>query len=164
VSWWPVIALCAGAYALKALGLAIGGRLDAGVVERYGLERLTVPLLAALIAVQTFATGHRLTLGRRRCWSPGCWSGAGRRWWWWRSPRPRPPRCCGCSSNAARWGFALHARAIGAHWAGRPGPAVAWAISHGIREISPERSAAVAAGGSHRWCMKSPTSARQPRA
>jgi branched-subunit amino acid transport protein len=65
VSWWPVIALCAGAYALKALGLAIGGRLDAGAVERYGLERLTVPLLAALIAVQTFATGDRLTLDAR---------------------------------------------------------------------------------------------------
>jgi branched-subunit amino acid transport protein len=65
VSWWPVIALCAGAYALKAVGLAIGGRLDPAVVARYGLERLTVPLLAALIAVQTFATGDRLTLDAR---------------------------------------------------------------------------------------------------
>jgi hypothetical protein len=60
VSWWPVIALCAGAYGLKALGLMVGGRLDPGRAERWHLEMLVVPILAALIAVQSFSTGHRL--------------------------------------------------------------------------------------------------------
>jgi branched-subunit amino acid transport protein len=65
VSWWPVVALCAGAYGLKALGLALGGRLDPDVAERWHLEMLVVPILAALIAVQSFSTGHRLVLDAR---------------------------------------------------------------------------------------------------
>jgi branched-subunit amino acid transport protein len=65
VSWWPVIALCAGAYGLKALGLAVGGRLDPDVAERWHLEILVVPILAALIAVQSFSSDHRLVLDAR---------------------------------------------------------------------------------------------------
>lgn len=65
MSWWPVIALCAGTYGLKALGLAVGGRLDPAVAERWRLELLVVPILAALIAVQTFSTGDRLVLDAR---------------------------------------------------------------------------------------------------
>jgi Branched-chain amino acid transport protein (AzlD) len=65
VSWWPVIALCTGAYGLKALGLAVGGRLDPDVAERWHLEILVVPILAALIAVQSFSTGHRLVFDAR---------------------------------------------------------------------------------------------------
>jgi Branched-chain amino acid transport protein (AzlD) len=65
VSWWPVIALCVGAYGLKALGLAVGGRLDPAAAERWHLEILVVPILAALIAVQSFSTGHRLVLDAR---------------------------------------------------------------------------------------------------
>jgi branched-subunit amino acid transport protein len=65
VSWWPVIALCAGAYGLKALGLAVGGRLDPDLAERWHLELLIVPILAALIAVQSFSSGHRLALDAR---------------------------------------------------------------------------------------------------
>jgi hypothetical protein len=65
VSWWPVIALCAGAYGLKALGLMVGGRLDPCLAERWHLEMLVVPILAALIAVQSFSTGHRLVLDAR---------------------------------------------------------------------------------------------------
>jgi Branched-chain amino acid transport protein (AzlD) len=65
MSWWPVIALCVGAYGLKALGLAVGGRLDPDVAERWHLEILVVPILAALIAVQSFSTGHRLVLDAR---------------------------------------------------------------------------------------------------
>jgi branched chain amino acid efflux pump len=60
-----VIALCAGAYGLKALGLAVGGRLDPGVAQRRRLELLVVPILAALIASETFSTGHRLVLDAR---------------------------------------------------------------------------------------------------
>jgi branched chain amino acid efflux pump len=65
MSWWPVIALCAGAYGLKALGLAVGGRLDPAVAQRRRLEFLVVPILAALIAVETLSTGHRLVLDAR---------------------------------------------------------------------------------------------------
>jgi branched-subunit amino acid transport protein len=65
MSWWPVIALCAGAYGLKGIGLAVGGRLDPAVVHRRRLELLVVPILAALIAVQTFGAGHRLVLDAR---------------------------------------------------------------------------------------------------
>jgi branched chain amino acid efflux pump len=65
VSWWPVIALCAGAYGLKALGLAVGGRLDPDLAARWHLELLIVPILAALIAVQSFSTGHRLVVDAR---------------------------------------------------------------------------------------------------
>ena len=65
MSWWPVIALCAGAYGLKALGLAVGGRLDPDLAERWHLELLIVPILAALIAVQSFSTGHRLVVDAR---------------------------------------------------------------------------------------------------
>ena len=81
MSWWPVIALCAGAYGLKALGLAVGGRLDPDVAERWRLEFLVVPILAALIAVQSSrpGIGSCSTRGRRHCWSPRCSSGAGRR-------------------------------------------------------------------------------------
>jgi branched-subunit amino acid transport protein len=65
MSWWPVIGLCLGAYGLKALGLAVGGRVDPEVAERWHLEILVVPVLAALIAVQVFSTGHRLVLDAR---------------------------------------------------------------------------------------------------
>jgi Branched-chain amino acid transport protein (AzlD) len=65
VTWWPVIALCAGAYGLKAVGLAVGGRLDPDLAERWHLEILVVPVLAALIAVQSFSTAHRLVLDAR---------------------------------------------------------------------------------------------------
>lgn len=60
-----MLALCAGAYGFKVLGLAIGGRLDSGAAERWHLEILVVPILAALIAVQSFSTGHRLVLDAR---------------------------------------------------------------------------------------------------
>ncbi len=65
MSWWPVIALCVGAYGLKALGLAVGGRLDPDVADRWHLEILVVPILAALIVVQSFSASHRLVLDAR---------------------------------------------------------------------------------------------------
>ncbi len=42
MSWWPVIALCASAYALKALGLVLGERLDREVSERWSLQTVVV--------------------------------------------------------------------------------------------------------------------------
>ena len=65
MSWWPVLALCASSYALKALGLVLGERLDRGTCERWSLEIVVVPVLAALIVVQTFSSGQRLVLDAR---------------------------------------------------------------------------------------------------
>jgi hypothetical protein len=60
-----VIALCTASYGLKLLGSVLGGRLDADTVERLGLEIIIVPVLAALIVIQTFTTGHRIVLDAR---------------------------------------------------------------------------------------------------
>jgi hypothetical protein len=65
VSWWPVIALCASAYALKAIGLVLGERLDGATSERLSLELVVVPVLAALIVIQTLSTGQRFVLDAR---------------------------------------------------------------------------------------------------
>ncbi len=80
MSWWPVIALCFAAFALKALGLVLGTRFDAETAERWSLELVVVPVLAALILVQTLSTGTGWcsTPGRRRCWWRACWCGGGR--------------------------------------------------------------------------------------
>jgi len=65
MSWWPVLALCASAYALKLFGLVVGGRLDGGTSERWSLEIVVVPVLAALIVIQTFTGGQRFALDAR---------------------------------------------------------------------------------------------------
>lgn len=65
MSWWPVVALCGSAYGLKALGLVLGERLDREVAERWSLQIVVVPVLAALIVVQTFSTGQRYVLDAR---------------------------------------------------------------------------------------------------
>jgi branched-subunit amino acid transport protein len=60
MTWTALIALCAISYALKASGpvLAGGRRLGPGV--RQTLDLVAVPLLAALILVQTVSDGNRL--------------------------------------------------------------------------------------------------------
>ena len=66
MSWWPVIALCGSAYALKAIGLVLGERLDRETSsERWSLQIVVVPVLAALIVVQTFTNGQRYVLDAR---------------------------------------------------------------------------------------------------
>ncbi len=65
MSWWPVIALCAGAYGLKALGVLLSGRLTVGAAERWSLEIVVVPVLSALIVVQIFTIGQRFTIDAR---------------------------------------------------------------------------------------------------
>jgi branched-subunit amino acid transport protein len=65
MSWWPVLALCASAYAFKILGLVAGGRLDRETSDRWSLEIVVVPVLAALIVIQTFTSGQRLVLDAR---------------------------------------------------------------------------------------------------
>jgi len=65
VSWWPVVALCASAYALKVLGVVVGDRLDRETSARWSLEIVVVPVLAALIVIQTFTSGQRFVLDAR---------------------------------------------------------------------------------------------------
>jgi|SRR6478672_8356072 branched-subunit amino acid transport protein len=65
MSWAAILALGGGAYVLKALGPVVIGRrqLPAGALEV--LELLSIPLLAALVAVQTLNGGQRLVLDAR---------------------------------------------------------------------------------------------------
>ena len=65
MSWTALLTLSAVSYALKAAGpLLAGGRhLRPGV--RRVLDLVAVPLLAALIAVQTIGSGHRLVIDAR---------------------------------------------------------------------------------------------------
>lgn len=60
-----LLALCAVSYGLKAAGplLAGGRRLGPGV--RRALDLVAVPLLAALVLVQTLGDGHRIALDAR---------------------------------------------------------------------------------------------------
>lgn len=60
--WWAVLATCAGCYALKLAGLSAPRKvLDHPGVQRFA-ALVPVALLAALIAVQTFAHGRSLHL------------------------------------------------------------------------------------------------------
>lgn len=65
MSWGAVLALCAGAYVLKALGVVLAGRIDAQRAERWQLELVVVPVLAALIAIQTLDGGQRIVVDAR---------------------------------------------------------------------------------------------------
>jgi branched-subunit amino acid transport protein len=65
VSWAAVLALCAAAYALKAAGLVLAARVEPETAERWSLETVVVPVLAALIVVQTLDGGERLVLDAR---------------------------------------------------------------------------------------------------
>ncbi len=65
MTWPAIFALAVGSYALKAMGLlGFGGR---AVPERARSAFTLIPaaLLAALIAVQTFADGRHLTIDAR---------------------------------------------------------------------------------------------------
>jgi branched-subunit amino acid transport protein len=65
VSWAALLLLAAGSYALKAAGpLVLGDREPSPLTERV-LALLAVPLLAALIVVQTVGDGEHLVLDAR---------------------------------------------------------------------------------------------------
>ncbi|MER5326948.1 AzlD domain-containing protein [Streptosporangium roseum] len=58
--WWAIVITCAGCYALKLAGLSAPRQvLDHPTVQRFA-ALVPVALLAALIAVQTFAHGQQL--------------------------------------------------------------------------------------------------------
>jgi branched-subunit amino acid transport protein len=65
VSWSVLALFCAVSYGLKALGpvLAGGRRLDPELNR--ALQLVSLPVLAALIVVQTFGDGHHLLFDAR---------------------------------------------------------------------------------------------------
>jgi branched-subunit amino acid transport protein len=65
MSWWAVLALCGCAYALKAVGLALGDRVGAEGGVGGSLELVVVPVIAALIVVQTVGGDHALVADAR---------------------------------------------------------------------------------------------------
>jgi branched-subunit amino acid transport protein len=65
MSWSALLALCAISYALKASGPVLAGGRRLGPQARLTLDLVAVPLLAALILVQTVGDGHRLVLDAR---------------------------------------------------------------------------------------------------
>jgi hypothetical protein len=65
MSWAPLLALCCSAYALKLGGALAGGRVRARLGSTLPLALVAVPVLAALVVVQTVSTGDRLVLDAR---------------------------------------------------------------------------------------------------
>jgi branched-subunit amino acid transport protein len=65
MSWTAVMALCGAAYALKLVGAMAAGRAPAGSTAGGRLELLVVPVIAALIVVQTIGQGREVVLDAR---------------------------------------------------------------------------------------------------
>jgi branched-subunit amino acid transport protein len=65
VSWTVLLGLAIVSYALKAAGPLLAGGRQLGPELRQTLDLVAVPLLAALIAVQTFGLGHRIVFDAR---------------------------------------------------------------------------------------------------
>jgi branched-subunit amino acid transport protein len=63
--WTGILVACAACYALKLAGLSLPARVleDARVLRTVPL--VPIALLAALVATQTFSTGHHLVLDVR---------------------------------------------------------------------------------------------------
>ena len=64
MSWAAVLTLCAAAYALKAAGAFAATRIPQEAVAGR-LDVLVVPVIAGLIAVQTFGDGQSLVIDGR---------------------------------------------------------------------------------------------------
>lgn len=65
MSWWAVLALGIGSYAIKAVGpFVLGDRASAPWLTRIA-ALLTPALIAALVATQTFGDGRALTIDAR---------------------------------------------------------------------------------------------------
>ena len=63
MSWWAVVALCGAAYALKVAGVALAGRAQRA--DALPLELVVVPVLAALILVQTIGGDRAVVIDAR---------------------------------------------------------------------------------------------------
>jgi len=65
VSWTVLLGLCAVSYALKAVGPVLAGGRELGPRTRQALDLVAVPLLAALVVVQTAGDGRQFVLDAR---------------------------------------------------------------------------------------------------
>ncbi|HEX3330852.1 MAG TPA: AzlD domain-containing protein [Gaiellales bacterium] len=65
MTWTALIALSAISYGLKASGPVLAGGRQLGPQVCQTLDLVAVPLLAALILVQTLGDGHHLVLDAR---------------------------------------------------------------------------------------------------
>ena len=65
MSWTPLLALGGVSYLLKAIGPVLTGGRRLGPELRRVLDLVAVPLLAALIVVQTFSTARHLVVDAR---------------------------------------------------------------------------------------------------
>ena len=65
MSWWVVLALAAGAYAFKALGLVVVGSRTVPPRLHRCFVLLPAALLSGLIVLQTFSDGRSLVLDAR---------------------------------------------------------------------------------------------------
>ena len=65
MTWWAILAACAACYAVKVIGVSVPARVlaDRRIAHAAGL--LPIGLLAALVATQTFTSGHHLALDAR---------------------------------------------------------------------------------------------------
>jgi len=63
--WLAIAVGCVGCFALKLVGLSLPRRVIEQPVVKHIAELLPVALLTALIATQTFTSGHRLQLDAR---------------------------------------------------------------------------------------------------
>jgi branched-subunit amino acid transport protein len=65
MSWSVLLALGGISYGLKAVGPVLAGGRRVGLEARRTLDLVAVPLLAALILVQTLGSGNRLVADAR---------------------------------------------------------------------------------------------------
>ncbi len=65
MTWAALLAACAACYAIKLSGLSLPQRFLENPRIQRTVPLLPVALLAALIATQTFSTGHHLVLDVR---------------------------------------------------------------------------------------------------
>jgi branched-subunit amino acid transport protein len=65
VSWWTVLALGAGAYAFKAVGLVVLGGRPLPASLQSCLTLIPPAMLGALIVTNTFAVGQTLVIDAR---------------------------------------------------------------------------------------------------
>jgi hypothetical protein len=63
--WLAIAVGCVGCFALKLVGYSLPRRVIEQSVVKHIAELLPVALLTALIATQTFTTGHHLQLDAR---------------------------------------------------------------------------------------------------
>jgi branched-subunit amino acid transport protein len=63
--WAGILVACASCYALKLAGLSLPARVLQDTRLQRTVPLVPIALLAALVATQTFSTGHRLVLDVR---------------------------------------------------------------------------------------------------